>query len=45
MQASTHEPPQISVAIPMYNERATIKQILEAVLSQNCVLEVVMVDD
>ena len=45
MQASTHQPPQISVTIPVYNEKATIAQILKAVLSQNCVLEVVVVDD
>ena len=39
-------PPQsIAVAIPVYNERATIEQILKAVLSQNYVLEVVVVDD
>jgi glycosyltransferase involved in cell wall biosynthesis len=45
MQASTHEPPQVSVTIPVYNEKATIEQILKSVLSQNCVREVVVVDD
>ena len=45
MQASTHQPPQVSVTIPVYNEKATIEQILKSVLSQNCVREVVVVDD
>ena len=45
MQASTHLPPQVSVTMPVYNEQSTIKQILNSVLSQNCVLEVVVVDD
>ena len=46
MNPMQQTPPQtIAVAIPVYNERATIAQILEAVLSQNCVLEVVVVDD
>jgi len=45
MQASTHVPPQVSVTIPVYNEKATIEQILKSVLSQNCVREVVVVDD
>lgn len=38
-------PPTIAVAIPVYNEKATIEQILKSVLSQNCVFEVVVVDD
>jgi len=38
-------PPAVSVAIPVFNEQATIATILKSVLSQNCVLEVVVVDD
>ena len=45
MQSSTHAPPQVSVTIPVYNEKATIEQILKSVLSQKCVLEIVVVDD
>lgn len=37
--------PAISVAMPVFNEEATILKILKAVLSQDCVLEVVVVDD
>jgi len=37
--------PAISVAMPVFNEEATILKILKAVLSQNCVFEVVVVDD
>jgi glycosyltransferase involved in cell wall biosynthesis len=45
MQSSIHQPPQVSVVMPAYNEQATIERILASVLSQDCVLEVVVVDD
>jgi len=45
MQASIHADRRVSVAMPAYNEEATIERILGMVLSQDCVLEVVVVDD
>lgn len=35
----------VTVAMPVYNEEATVQKILASVLSQLCVLEVVVVDD
>lgn len=37
--------PAVSVAMPVFNEQATIATILKSLLSQNCVLEIVVVDD
>jgi glycosyltransferase involved in cell wall biosynthesis len=38
-------PPCLSVVVPVFNEGATIAQVLEQVLEQRPVLEVVVVDD
>jgi len=37
--------PCLSVVMPVYNERATIEEILKRVLSQPCVSQLVIVDD
>jgi glycosyltransferase involved in cell wall biosynthesis len=37
--------PQLGVVIPCYNEEATLKVVLDAVLASSWVAEVVVVDD
>jgi len=37
--------PRISVVIPVYNERSTVREVLDAVLAQSYDLEIVVVDD
>lgn len=45
MPSSDPQPRCVSVVIPLYNEAITISQIASAVLAQECVAQVVIVDD
>jgi glycosyltransferase involved in cell wall biosynthesis len=38
-------PPEVTVLIPAYNERATIREVIRRVLAQPCVQQVIVVDD
>ena len=44
-KSNAEVPPCLSVVVPVFNESATIAQVLEQVLEQRPVLEVVVVDD
>jgi glycosyltransferase involved in cell wall biosynthesis len=44
-KSNAEVPPCLSVVVPVFNEGATIAQVLEQVLEQRPVLEVVVVDD
>ena len=44
-KSNAEVPPCLSVVVPVFNEGATIAQVLEQVLEQRQVLEVVVVDD
>ncbi len=41
----TGAPLRVSVLIPVYNERATIQEVIERVLAQPSVSQVIVVDD
>ena len=45
MSASLNTNPNVSVIMPVFNERATVEAVLQLVLAQPCVAEVVVVDD
>jgi glycosyltransferase involved in cell wall biosynthesis len=45
MESSSEAAPRVSVVFPAFNEKATAKCSLNAVLAQPCVAEVVAVDD
>jgi glycosyltransferase involved in cell wall biosynthesis len=45
MNNRSHNSPKLSVVVPVYNERATIKQVLERVLAVGIEKEIVIVDD
>ena len=45
MSASLPASPNVSVIMPVFNERATVEAVLQLVLAQPCVAEVVVVDD
>jgi glycosyltransferase involved in cell wall biosynthesis len=45
MESTSEAAPQVCVVFPAFNEKTTVKRALDAVLAQNCVAEVVAVDD
>ena len=45
MNGSLTTTPNVSVIMPVFNERATVEAVLRLVLAQSCVVEVVVVDD
>ena len=45
MSASLTTTPNVSVIMPVFNERATVEAVLQLVLAQPCVAEVVVMDD
>jgi glycosyltransferase involved in cell wall biosynthesis len=45
MESNDQIPPCLTAVMPVYNERATVAEVIHAVLAQRCVRQLVIVDD